>query len=103
MLLNKIHNKFILSIVDKDEYYLFVDGILITSAIAGVISMTTYSILDFTQKPDFLRKYKINLHTNEPPDLKKFVKVRMRNLMRMLEYYKKFNCRFSSSQSLAEY
>jgi len=68
--------------VDKNEYYLFVDGILITSTIAGVISMTIYSILDFTQKPDFIRKYKINPHTNEPPDLKKFVMVRMRNIVR---------------------
>ncbi|XP_070490233.1 fatty acid hydroxylase domain-containing protein 2-like [Chironomus tepperi] len=34
-----------------------------------------FSLFDFMQKPAFIRKYKVNPHTNEPPDFMKFVKV----------------------------
>ena len=60
---------------DNDEYNLFVNGILITSAVGSSWLLIMYSIFDFTQKPAFIRKYKVNPHTNEPPDYKKLLKV----------------------------
>ncbi|KAL7017925.1 hypothetical protein ACKWTF_010569 [Chironomus riparius] len=64
-----------LKLFGDDEYSLFVNGILATSTIVLVSLMTIYSIFDFTLKPDFIRKYKINPKSNEPPDVKKFMKV----------------------------
>ncbi|XP_070490694.1 fatty acid hydroxylase domain-containing protein 2-like [Chironomus tepperi] len=63
------------SLIYFDEYNLFVDGILIISSISTFWLLAMYSIFDFTQKPAFIRKYKVNPNTNEPPDHRKFIKV----------------------------
>ena len=51
------------------------DGIFVTSTIASALVVSIYTYFDFTQKPAFIRKYKINPHTNEPPDFKMLIKV----------------------------
>jgi len=69
-------NNFLFIIIsDNDEYKLFVNGILLAPAIASVLVVSIYTFLDFSQKPSFIRKYKVNPHTNEPPDSKLFMKV----------------------------
>ncbi|KAL7017929.1 hypothetical protein ACKWTF_010572 [Chironomus riparius] len=60
---------------EQDKYKLFEYGILVTSTATSVIVLSIYSFFDFTQKPAFIRKYKINPNTNEPPDSTKFIKV----------------------------
>ncbi|CAG9809402.1 unnamed protein product [Chironomus riparius] len=59
---------------ENDEYKLFVDGIFVTSSTSSALAVLIYSFFDFSQKPAFIRKYKINPHTNEPPDFKKVMK-----------------------------
>ena len=65
----------ILTISDNDEFKLFVYGIMVASSIASVSVVSIYSYFDFSQTPAFVRKYKVNPHTNEPPDYKQFMKV----------------------------
>ena len=62
-------------IVDDDKYNLFVNGIITIMTVGGFCVLGIYSLFDLTQKPAFIRKYKVNPHTNEPPDYKKFLKV----------------------------
>ncbi|CAG9809405.1 unnamed protein product [Chironomus riparius] len=62
---------------DNDEFKLFVYGILFASSIASVSVVSIYSYFDFSQKPAFIRKYKVNPHTNEPPDFRQFMKALM--------------------------
>ena len=61
--------------LDNDEYKLFMNGIIIFPGIANFLSVVIYSFLDVTRKPSFIRKYKVNPHTNEPPNYKIVIKV----------------------------
>ena len=69
----KLNKKF--TILDHDEYKLYMNGIIIISGTAGIILLSVYTFFDLTQKPKFIRKYKINPNTNEPPDLRSIFKV----------------------------
>lgn len=44
--------------------------LLLTVALGGF-----FSFLDFTLKPESVRKYKVQVNENEPLDVKKFLKV----------------------------
>jgi len=69
------NNFLFIIILDNDEYKLFINGIILAPAIASASVVSIFTFLDFSQKPSFIRKYKVNPHTNEPPDFKLFVKV----------------------------
>ncbi|CAG9809406.1 unnamed protein product [Chironomus riparius] len=60
---------------DNDEYNLFINGIFLTTSIGGLWLLALYTFFDFTQKPKFIRKYKVNPNTHEPPDLKGMMKI----------------------------
>ena len=42
-----------------------------------------YALMDFTQRPKFLMKYKVQLGKNEPLKVKKFLKV---NSLALIKY-----------------
>ena len=50
-------------------------GTLTLSTTAMVIMIGIYALLDFTQRPKFLMKYKIQTDKNVPLDAKNFLKV----------------------------
>ena len=59
-----------------DPYYLYVYGTFLAEYFAYWLTASLYMVLDFTQRPKFLHKYKTQPGTNEPPNMKKLVKVR---------------------------
>ena len=58
-----------------NPYYLYVYGTFLAEYLSYWLTASLYMILDFTQRPKFLHKYKTQPGTNEPPNMKKFVKV----------------------------
>ena len=58
-----------------DPYYLYVYATFLVEYFIYWFVASLYSILDFTQRPKFLHKYKTQPGTNEPPNLKMVVKV----------------------------
>jgi len=63
-----------LDIVGQDKYNLFVYGTIIVSTIFFWLLAAVYTFMDFTGKPVFLTKYKIQPDKNVPPDSAKFWK-----------------------------
>ena len=45
-----------------------------------------YAIMDYTQKPSFFMKYKIQPTKNIPPDTKRVLKVTLKGLIAMMPY-----------------
>ena len=61
---------------EKPHYtFSFLLGSLLVSTIFYWMSAGIYAIMDFTQRPKFLMKYKIQPDKNVPLDTKKFMKV----------------------------
>lgn len=58
-----------------DPYYLYVYATFLVEYFVYWFGALLYSILDFTQKPKFLQKYKTQPGTNGPPNLKKVFKL----------------------------
>ena len=59
-----------------DPYNLYVYGTFLTEYLTYWLVASLYMVLDFTQRPKFLHKYKTQPGTNEPPNMRKFVKAR---------------------------
>ena len=55
-------------------FHFYVGSLLVTSGFYW-LSAGIYAIMDFTQKPAFLMKYKIQPDKNVPVDPKRFLKV----------------------------
>ena len=58
-----------------DPYYLYVYATTIWTYFLYWFTSTLYGILDFTQRPKFLHKYKTQPGTNETPNLRELLKV----------------------------
>lgn len=71
----KINDVMINCIQGDDEFKLYVHATMSYSAIIVTIITIIFTLMDFTLKPKAIRKYKVQLHTNEPPDIKKLLKV----------------------------
>jgi len=86
-------NKFI-DVFGENKYSLFVWGTVIVTSGFYWMSAALYAIMDFTQKPAFFMKYKIQPTRNIPPDTKRLLKViatclfneSMNIPMQMIEY-----------------
>lgn len=59
----------------EDEFKLIVHGTGAVSIIITVVCNTLFLFFDVFLKPESLRKYKVQLHTNEPLDWRKLFKV----------------------------
>ena len=59
-----------------DPYNLYVYGTFLSEYLTYWLVASLYMVLDFTQRPKFLHKYKTQPGTNEPPNMRKFVKAR---------------------------
>ena len=62
-----------------------VGTVLVTSGFYW-ISAALYAIMDFTQKPAFFMKYKIQPTKNIPPDTKRLLKVTSIGMIKMSYY-----------------
>ena len=58
-----------------DPYYLYVYATSTLTYFIYWFVSAFYGVLDFTQRPKFLHKYKTQPGTNEPPNLREVVKV----------------------------
>ena len=59
------------------------------------ISAGLYAIMDFTQKPAFFMKYKIQPTKNSPPDTKRLLKVTLLRMMKndpLFTHLNNFKC-----------
>ena len=61
--------------VAHEMSFIFVSGTFFVTTITFWITGLAFTFLDFTQKPKFLMKYKVQPGKNEPPDTKKTLKV----------------------------
>lgn len=59
----------------EDEFQLIVHATGVLSTFIVIFISALYLFMDTTLKPESLRKYKVQLHTNEPVDRRKFAKV----------------------------
>jgi len=59
----------------QDRYYLFCYGTTIFTSAVYWLTALIFMLMDFTQFPSFLMKYKIQPGKNAPPDAKKVMKV----------------------------
>lgn len=60
----------------EDKFEVIFDGTGYVSAFVVVFVNTFFLSLDFFLKPESLRKYKVQLHTNEPVEWRKLSKVK---------------------------
>ena len=63
------------TISEKNQYNLEVCGSFVYINFVWWTLGAIYSYFDITNKPDFIRKYKIQYGTNEPVDTRKFRKL----------------------------
>ena len=73
----EIPSQILETIGTDDPHYLYVYGTFLVEYSAYWLTASLYFVLDFTQWPKFLQKYKTQPGTNEPPNTKKFLKVGM--------------------------
>lgn len=60
---------------DDAEFYIIVHGTGTLSLAVIVVVSTIFLFMDIFLRPESLRKYKVQLSTNEPPDWRKLRKV----------------------------
>lgn len=59
-----------------DEFFILTFATGSVSVTLLIIFSALFLFMDITLKPDGLRKYKVQLHENEPPDFRKVKKVK---------------------------
>lgn len=66
---------FLLDCIGEDKFNLYVWGTFSVACLVQTTVALVYALMDFTQRPKFLMKYKVQLGKNEPLKVKKFLKV----------------------------